>query len=177
MASLRSREGIAARALEFTIFCAARTGEVTGAKWDEIDFSKGLWTIPPERMKAGKEHRIPLPPTAIRLLQSLPQEDGNSFVFAGLRRGTGISNMAMAAVLKRMSFGHVTVHGFRSTFRDWAAESTSYPNHVVEMALAHTIMNKAEAAYRRGDLFEKRRELMLVWGAYCEKGHSQLPLI
>ncbi len=169
MSVLSAREGSSARALEYTIICAARTSEVTGARWDEIDLENRVWTIPAERMKAGKEHRVPLSPSAVKTLRALPREEGNSFVFAGLRRGTGISNMAMASVLKRMGFDHVTVHGFRSTFRDWAAESTSYANHVVEMALAHTIINKVEAAYRRGDLFDKRRELMRDWAKYCSE--------
>jgi integrase len=117
-------------------------------------------------MKAAREHRVPLGDRAIEILTTIPTEKGNPFVFIGPRAG-GLSNMAMAAVLRRMDRAEITVHGFRSTFRDWAAEATSFPNHVMEMALAHTVGNKVEAAYRRGDLFEKRRKLMAEWGRYC----------
>ena len=166
MADLRERDGIAARALEFTILTAARTGETIGAKRSEIDFKNKVWTIPAERMKAGKEHRVPLSPAAIKLLKALPYEDGNEFLFIGMRPMTGLSNMSMAMLLERMKRTNVTVHGFRSSFRDWAAEQTATPNHVVEMALAHVIGNAAEAAYRRGDLFAKRQMLMSDWATY-----------
>jgi integrase len=166
MAALRQRDGIAARALEFTILTAARTGEVTGARWDEIDLAEKTWTVPSARMKGSREHRVPLTDRAIEILTSTPKEDGNAFVFIG-PRARGLSNMAMAAVLRRMDQEEVTVHGFRSAFRDWAAETTAFPNHVVEMALAHTVGNKVEAAYRRGDLFGKRRRLMAEWAKYC----------
>jgi integrase len=166
MAALRQRDGVAARALEFTILTAARTGEVIGARWEEIDFTAKTWTVPGVRMKAGHEHRAPLSDRAIEILTSLPREGRNPFVFIGPRAG-GLSNMAMAAVLRRMDRAEITVHGFRSTFRDWAAETTAFPNHVVEMALAHTIGNRVEAAYRRGDLFDKRRRLMAEWAKYC----------
>jgi integrase len=164
---LSACEGIAASALEFTILTAARTGETVHAKWDEIDFAEKAWVIPAARMKAKKEHRVPLTDRAITILKALPREAG--FIFPGGRKGAALSNMAMDAVLKRMGFknGRATVHGFRSTFRDWAAERTNYPNHVVEMALAHVIGDKVEAAYRRGDLFEKRRKLMADWARYC----------
>lgn len=166
MKALRDREGIAARALELAILTASRTSEVTGARWSEFDLSNGVWCVPATRMKAGKEHRVPLSACAETTLRSLPRE--SEFVFPGTRKGKGISNMSMAAVLKRMNVqpSRATVHGFRSSFRDWAAERTSYPNEVVEMALAHTVKNKVEAAYRRGDLLEKRQSLMVAWAEY-----------
>jgi integrase len=166
--ALNEREGVAARALEFTILTAARTNEVLGASWDEIDFKSKTWVVPAERMKAGKEHRVPLCDRAVEILEAIPTERGNDYVFVGPSKSSGLSNMAMAAVLKRMGRDDITVHGFRSTFRDWAAERTNYPNHVVEMALAHVVGNKVEAAYRRGDLFEKRKRLMNDWVKYCE---------
>ena len=172
MADLRKREGVAAQALEFTVLTAARTGEVIGARWDEIDLKAGVWTVPAGRMKAGKEHRIPLSSRAVELLKDLYREDGNDFVFIGSQAGSGLSNMAMTTVLRRMGRGGITVHGFRSTFRDWAAERTNFPNHVVEQALAHTISDKVEAAYRRGDLFAKRAQLMAAWAKYCEAPES-----
>lgn len=124
-----------------------------------------VWIIPPKRMKAKREHRVPLSERAVEMLRSPPREA--EFVFPGSRKGTPISNMAMATLLKRMRYSHITVHGFRSTFRDWAAERTGYANHIVEMALAHTVGNKVEAAYRRGDLLEKRARLMAEWAGYC----------
>jgi integrase len=165
MAQLATREGTAARALEFTILTAARTGEAIGARWLEIDRDAKLWTIPSERMKTKKEHRVPLSDRAIAILESLPR--AADYLFVGTRKNTAISNMAMAELLKRMDRTGITVHGFRSTFRDWAAERTAYPNHIVEMALAHVIGNKVEAAYRRGDLIAKRARLMADWARYC----------
>ena len=166
MAQLATREGIAARALEFTILTAARTGEVIGAQWPEFgDLAAKQWTVPAGRMKGQREHRVPLSDRAVAVLKALPREA--DFVFPGGRKGIAISNMAMAQLLKRMGRLKITVHGFRSAFRDWAAERTNYPNHVVEMALAHVVGDKVEAAYRRGDLFEKRRKLMEAWEAYC----------
>jgi integrase len=166
MAALRQREGTAARALEFAILTAARTGEVIGARWDEINLDTKTWTVPEGRMKAGKEHRVPLSDRAIELLQSLPREDGNEAVFIGPQRA-GLSNMAMTSVLRRMNRGDVTVHGFRSCFRDWCAERTNYPSEVAEMALAHTVSDKVEAAYRRGDLLTKRHRLAADWAKFC----------
>ena len=166
MGELRDREGIAPRALEFTILTAARTSEVLNATWSEIDFAKKMWTVPAKRMKAGKEHRVPLANRALAVLEALPHEAGNNFVFIGGKRGAPLSNMAMLELMRGMRPGYVP-HGFRSTFRDWAAERTNYPNHVVEKALAHTIADKVEAAYRRGSLFEKRRKLMTDWSRYC----------
>jgi integrase len=163
MTELRALQGSAARALELTILTALRTGEVISARWSEIDFAAKIWTIPAERMKAGREHRVPLSKRAIEILESLPRGE---YPLPG-RSGRPLSNMAMLKILERMGHSVVTVHGFRSTFRDWAADMTSYPNHVVEMALAHAIGDKVEAAYRRGDLFIKRRRLMEDWAKYC----------
>ena len=167
---LRAKQAVAALALEFTILTAARTGEVIGATWDEVDLEKAIWTIPATRMKAGREHRVPLSDRAVEILNSV-KPLGRDRVFVG-NKGK-MSSMAMAMLFRRM--GHdSTVHGFRSAFRDWAAECTGYPHEVCEMALAHTIENKAEAAYRRGDLFEKRRRLMADWTAFCLKPGSAL---
>lgn len=166
MVALSQREGVAARALEFTALTAARTGEVVGATWDEINLEEKSWIVPAGRIKGGREHRVPLSERALKILLALPTEKDNPFVFIGPRRG-GLSNMAMASVLQRMGRSDITVHGFRSTFRDWAAERTNYPNHVVEMALAHVVGDKVEAAYRRGDLFAKRIKLMADWGKFA----------
>jgi integrase len=166
MAGLQERAGSAARALEFAILTAARTGEVIGAQWEEIDLTAGVWSIPAGRMKAGKAHRVPLSPAALSILGALPREAENDFVFIGGQRGGGLSNMAMATLLKRMNCHDITVHGFRSSFMDWAHERTSYPKHVIDMALAHAIGDKVEAAYRRGDLFDKRRRLMEEWAHF-----------
>lgn len=165
MSGLRQRGGVAARALEFTILTAARSGEVRGATWAEIDLAAKTWTIPADRMKAGRDHRVPLSPAALELLERQPRQQDNNLIFPGVRGGV-MSDATMAAVLKRMDVP-ATVHGFRSTFRDWTAEYTSTPHHVAEMALAHTIKNAAEAAYRRGDLLEKRRRLMDQWAEFC----------
>jgi integrase len=167
MVALKTREGIAARALQFLILSAARTGEVIGARWSEIDFAEKTWTVPAGRMKGGREHRVALSPQAIALLNDLPRED-NEFVFIGSQRGEGLSNMSLTAVLRRMGLGDITVHGFRSTFRDWAAERTNYPSEVAEMALAHAVSDKVEAAYRRGDMLGKRHRLAADWAKYCE---------
>lgn len=166
MSVLRKRESVSARALEFLILTATRTGEVIGAKWNEIDFRKKEWTVPEERMKANKEHRVPLSDRAIEILEALPREDDNDYIFIGGRKGASLSNMAMLELMKGIRPGYVP-HGFRSTFRDWAAERTNYPNHVVEMALAHTIGDKVEAAYRRGELLEKRSRLMNDWSRFA----------
>lgn len=168
MAVLRQREGLAPRALEFTILTAARTGEALGATWSEIDLEKAVWTIPAARMKARRDHRVPLNAAAVALLTALPRDTEGEFVFMSPQvKGKPLSNMAMLKTLELMKRDDLTVHGFRSTFRDWAAETTSYPDTVVEMALAHTVSNAVEAAYRRGDLFEKRTRLMGDWGRYC----------
>lgn len=164
---LRSKEGIAARALEFLILTAARTSEVTGAKWCEIDMPRGLWIIPGERMKAGRDHRAALSKRAMQILTALPREA--EFVFPGGQKGKPLSNMAMLKTLARMGHDEITVHGFRSTFRDWAAEQTNFPRDVAEMALAHVVGDKTEAAYRRGDMLEKRRQLAEEWAMFCER--------
>ena len=162
---LRTRHGIAARALEFLILTAARTGEVTGARWSEIDLVGKVWTIPAARMKAKKDHRVPLTDGALEILKGLPRE--GEFVFIGDQPGTALGHSAMDQVRKRMGRRDFVVHGFRSTFRDWAAERTTYANHIVEMALAHAIGNAVERAYRRGDLFEQRKRLMADWAKFC----------
>lgn len=165
MLDLAKREGMAARALEVLIHTATRSGEIRLATWDEIDIDGRVWTIPGARMKAKREHRIPLTDVVVELLQSLPRVAGTPLVFPA-PRGAALSDMTLTALLKRMAVP-VTAHGFRSTFRDWAAERTNYPREVAEMALAHTIGDKVEAAYRRGDLFEKRAQLMAEWSRFC----------
>lgn len=168
MVALRAQEGITADALELLILTATRTGEVIGAKWDEFDMDAALWTIPAERMKAYREHRVPLSTQAMKLLNGLLKKRQGDFVFPGRKKKKPLSNMAMLTQLKRMGKTNITVHGFRSTFRDWAAECTNYPREVCEMALAHTVSDQVEAAYRRGDLFEKRRMLMEDWAKHCD---------
>jgi len=165
MSRLRERQGVSARALEFAILTAARSGEVRGMAWDEV--KDGVWTVPAARMKAKREHRVPLPPRPLRILDEMKSLGYEGLVFPGARQGRPLSDMSLSAVLKRMGYQDVTVHGFRSSFRDWAAESTSFSREVCEQALAHTLTNKVEAAYRRGDLFEKRRQLMTAWSAFC----------
>jgi integrase len=167
MLDLRSQNGIAAAAMEFAILTAGRTGEVIGATWDEMSIDRRTWTIPAQRMKAGREHRVPLSTSAISLLRRMEHLRNGEAVFPSQRKGHHLSNMALLKVLKRMERSDITTHGFRSTFRDWASECTDTPNEVVEMALAHTIGNAVEAAYRRGDLFEKRRKLMGDWAEFC----------
>ena len=163
---LRKRQGTAARALEFAILCAARSGEVRGASWTEIDLATGVWTVPPIRMKSGKEHRVPLSEAAIRILNSHSHQEGNDLVFPAPRGGQ-LSDMTLTAVMRRMEVDAVP-HGFRSTFRDWVGECTNYPREVAEQALAHSLVSKVEAAYRRGDALEKRRQLMEDWAKFCE---------
>jgi len=168
MKALRTREGFAAKALELCVLTATRTSEITGARWSEIDFADRSWSIPAERMKAAKPHKVPLSNAAVRLLKSLPRDGDSDFVFPGGTKNQPLSNMGMAMLLKRMGRDE-TVHGTaRSAFSDWAHEVSHFPNHVIEMSLAHTIGNKVEASYRRGDLFNKRRELMDAWAAYCD---------
>ena len=161
---LRGMSGVAARCLEFTILTAARTNEAIQARPDEFDLDNATWTVPAGRMKAKKEHRVPLSPRAVAIVREMLELKGD-YPFPGAKRGKPISNMAMLQLLDRMDVS-VTVHGFRSSFRDWAAERTAFAHEVCEMALAHTIPNAAEAAYRRGDLFEKRRKLMDAWAEY-----------
>ena len=167
---LRNKKGSSALALEFMILTAARTGEVIGAQWGEFDISSKVWTVPVERMKAGKEHRVPLCNRVINILTSIKSNrHAEEFVFPGWKTGTGLSNGAMLTLMKKMAFGPYTPHGFRSTFRDWAAdEAHTFQNETIELALAHTIKNQAEAAYRRGDQLERRRKLMDAWSKYIE---------
>ena len=169
MAQLRQRDGLSARALEFAILTAARSGEVRKATWSEIDLDQKLWIVPAERMKAGREHRVPLSQSALQLLDEMPRFQGYDLIFPGTRMQP-LSDMSLSAVLKRMGMTDITVHGFRSTFRDWAAEHTGHGSDIVEMALAHTISSKTEAAYRRGDLITKRKSLMEDWAAWCTDG-------
>jgi integrase len=168
IANLHKRNGVSARALEFLILTAARTGEVIGAKRNEIDLGAKLWTAPGTRMKSGREHRVPLCARAIEILKAVPlPDDPNAFVFPNARDGKPLSNMAMLELVRGMGRADIVVHGFRSTFKDWAAETTTHENIVTEMALAHKIDDEVEAAYRRGDLMQKRRALMNDWADYC----------
>jgi integrase len=171
LAALREQEGISARALEFTILTAARTGETIFARWSELNFLDKTWTVPADRMKAGREHRVPLSARALAILQEMQahRHADDGFVFPGGKPGKPLSNMAFLRLLQRMKRDEVTAHGFRSTFRTWAAECTSYPREVVEAALAHVIGDATEQAYQRGDMFEKRRKLMDSWATYCAK--------
>ena len=185
MVDLRALHGIAARALEFTILTAARTGEAIGAKWDEIDLQAKVWTVPEDRMKGGCEHRVPLSTSARALLRAMREVRQNDYIFPGDREGKPLSNMAMLEQVRRMNEQRSAVgepkwidprqgkeivpHGFRSCFRDWSAERTNFPNHVVEMALAHAIGDDVEAAYRRGELFNKRVALMSAWEIACAR--------
>jgi integrase len=166
MAELRDRDSISARALEFTILTAARTNEVIGAKWPEIDLDAGVWIVPAERMKGGKEHQVPLSKRAMAILADLPRERGG-YVFPGAKAKGPLSNMAMLELLRGMDGNGFTVHGFRSTFRDWAGDRTNFAREVIEHALAHHIKDKAEASYRRSAALEKRRQLMEAWAKYC----------
>jgi integrase len=168
MTKLRKRDGVSARALEFTILTVARTGDTIGAKWSEIDLKEGLWTVPAERLKGKKgarrrDHVVPLSKRAIALLKGLPAV--GEYVFPGAKGG--LSDKAMVEMMKGMGHSE-TVHGFRSAFKDWASEQTAYPNELSEMAMAHTVSDKVEAAYRRGDMREKRSRMMEDWASYCE---------
>ena len=171
MLDLRRQEGTAARALELLILTACRTGEVIGARLGEANIEEAVWTVPAERVKSGQEHRVPLSPPALAIVNAMHEgrtsERTDDYMFPGGKRGRPLSNMALLALLKRMGRDDLTAHGFRSTFRDWAAERTNYPREVAEMALGHAISDKVEAAYRRGDLFEKRRRLMDEWAKFC----------
>jgi integrase len=181
MALLRAQKGTAALALEFAILTAARSGEVLGARWGEIDMAAKLWTVPAERMKAGREHRVPLSAPALAVLRQMaelrPGHDKLAFVFPGAIASKPLSAMAMTMTLRRMKRTDVTPHGFRSTFRDWAADQTTMPREVAEAALAHVIGDKVEAAYRRGDLFEKRRRLMDGWAGYCARPRAPASVV
>lgn len=165
MTRLRDANGTGARALEFAILTAARSGEVRGAVWSEVDLDAGVWSVPGSRMKAGRDHRVPLSQAAIDLLKTLSPGEAQDLVFPAPRGGM-MSDMTLSAVTRRLGCDAVP-HGFRSSFRDWGAERTSYPNEMLELALAHTVSDKVEAAYRRGDMFEKRRKLMASWAVFC----------
>lgn len=165
MAELSRREGIGARALEFAILTAARSGEVRGATWAEIDMDAPLWTVPGARMKVGNEHTVPLSDSALALLRAMPRE--GDLVFPGAKAGRPLSDMTLTAVLRRMGCGHLTAHGFRATFSSWAHSQTAYPSDVIEMALAHTIADKVKAAYQRDDLIAKRTRIMADWAKFC----------
>jgi integrase len=171
LAALRERDAVAARTLEFLILTAARTGEIIGARWSEIDLTNKVWAIPAARMKAHREHRVPLSTRAFAILDELqldrPGAADDPFVFSGPKRGQPLSNMAFLMLLRRMGRGDLTAHGFRATFKTWASERTSFQNEIVEAALAHVIGGKVEQAYRRGDLFEKRCRLMQQWATFC----------
>ena len=169
MINLRERDAVAARALEFLILTVARTSETLEARWEEIDLANRIWTMPAERMKSDREHRVPLSDAAIRVLDLMKARSQSHYVFPGQKRGRPLSNMAMLILLRRMGRGDLTAHGFRSSFRDWCAEQTNFPSEVAEMALAHAVGDRVEAAYRRGDLFDKRRTLMDAWASYISK--------
>jgi integrase len=174
MSALREQEGVGAQALEFTILTAVRTGETIGARRSEINFAECVWTIPPERMKAGREHRVPLSDRAMEIIADMPQEKGSDYLFPGMKAKAPLSNMSLLAVLKRMGRDDLTVHGFRSTFRDWAAEMTAYPRELAEAALAHIVKDKTEAAYQRGTMLEKRRRLMADWAKFAASKPADL---
>lgn len=178
MGDLQAEVGTAAVCLSFLILTAARTSEALCVEWQEINLEKGLWTVPAAKIKAGREHRVPLSKAALEILHKRHKETGGKgFVFAGERPKKPLSNMSMLNVLKRMKRDDLTVHGFRSTFRDWIEEKTHFPGSVAEAALAHVIGDKTEAAYRRGDLFEKRRELMTAWANYCTAPKNSVAVI
>jgi integrase len=167
MADLRRQTSVAARALEFTILTAARTSEVIGARWDEINTAERMWIVPGQRMKAAREHRVPLSDAALAIVKAMAAIRQSDFLFPGQSAGRPLSNMALLMLLRRMGYADLTVHGFRSSFRDWCAERTAFPAEVAEMALAHSVGDKVEAAYRRGDLLQKRRQLADAWAKFC----------
>jgi integrase len=168
MSELRRLDSVAARALEFLILTAARTGEVIGARWEEIDFDGGTWVIPGHRMKAGREHRVPLSPATIELLHKLPKEADNPHVFIGHRAGAGLSRMALRYIMRRLGQSDVvTIHGFRSSFSNWAHEQTAHSAHTIELSLGHNVGSEVERAYRRTDMLAKRRQLIEAWSRYC----------
>jgi integrase len=172
VSQLREREASAALALELCILTAARSGEILEMQWSEIDFEKKIWTVPANRMKAGREHRVPLSARAASILKKLAKVKRGDFVFPGQARNKPLSNMAMEMMLRRMKIENATVHGFRSSFRDWAGNVSNFPREITETALAHVIGDKAEQAYRRSDALEKRRKLMDAWANYCQSNDS-----
>jgi integrase len=167
MDALRKDTSIAARCLEFITLTAARLGEATGATWDEIDLGARTWTIPAERMKGDQEHKVPLSDAAIAVLKTMHEIRQSDYIFPGFKPGQPIGADALRKLIKKLAGDPVTVHGLRSTFRDWAADCTSFPNQLAEMALSHAIPSAVEKAYRRGSMFEKRRQLMAAWADYC----------
>ena len=172
MKRLRAMDAVARRALEFTILTAARSGEIRGAKWNEIDVEAKVWTVPAQRMKMGREHRVPLSDRALAILaETKPMTMGDGLIFPG-RHGRPLSGMTLDAVLRRLKCKPITVHGFRSAFRDWAGEATLFPREIAEAALAHIVGDATERAYRRGDALEKRRELMSAWERHCDPGRA-----
>jgi integrase len=166
---LRERKAVAARVLEFIVLTVARSGEAIGARWPEIDGKSKVWTVPASRMKGDREHRVPLVPRAIEILEEMEKAKVGDFIFPGAKRGRPLSNMAADMLLRRMKAGDVTTHGFRSSFRDWAGELTTFPREVAEAALAHAVGDETELAYRRGDALAKRRKLMDAWASYIAK--------
>jgi integrase len=174
ISDLRGRSGLSSRALEFVILTAVRTEEALGARWEEFDLERTVWTVPAVRMKGSKEHRVPLSARAIEIIKELQAVKRSGFVFPGRKPGRHLSNMCMLMLLRRMNRGDLTVHGFRSTFRDWAGETTQHSREICEAALAHTVGNAVEQAYRRGDLFEKRRKLMNAWSSFASIGTANV---
>jgi integrase len=172
MAQLREEPSISARGLEFLILTAARLGEVIGVTWGEIDFSNRVWTVPVTRMKSGREHRVPLSAVAVALLTGMYEVRNSDFVFFGRYPGAPLNRSTLLLLAKKLGDANTNVHGFRSTFRDWAAERTNFPREVAELALAHAVGSDVERAYQRGDLFEKRRKLMEAWAEFCAKPQS-----
>jgi integrase len=170
---LRARDGVSARALEFVILTAARSGEVLGLQWCEIDLERKVWTVPATRIKAGREHRVPLSPRAVGIIEAMQAVRVSDYVFPGYRAERPLGDMALHLVRERMEIPY-TVHGFRSTFRDWCGEATNFPREIAEAALAHIVGDETERAYRRGDALEKRRKLMDAWAAYCEPNASNV---
>jgi integrase len=175
MAELRAQDSLSAKALEFTILTVARTGETIGARFAEIDVANRLWTVPASRMKGGREHRVPLSAAAFAIVETMQQQTDSDHIFSGPPAAKPLSNMALLMLLRRMGRDELTVHGFRSSFRDWCAETTRFPAEVAEMALAHKVGDKVEAAYRRGDLFVKRRELAEAWATFCSSSSTGTP--
>jgi integrase len=167
MAELRQQDGIGARAFEFTILTVTRTGEAIGAKWSEINLAERLWAIRGDRMKAGREHRVPLADRPIEILEEMLKMRESEFVFPGGKAGRPLSNMAFLMMLRRMGHSGLTAHGFRSSFSTWCSERTNFPVEARELALAHNVGSKVEQAYMRGDLFDKRRRLAEAWARFC----------
>jgi integrase len=174
---LQSAEAMAARGLEFLILTASRSGEVMGAQWPEFDLEKAVWTVPAERMKAGKEHRVPLSPRAVAIIKDLHETKVNDFVFPGEKKERPLSPMAFAMLMRRMKVSQYTAHGFRSAFRDWAGDETSYPRELAEAALAHRVGDETERAYRRSDALDRRRKLMVAWADHCLGSKNLLRLV